>query len=1210
MHRIFLLKVFLTIMSLILTITAPCQVKLPWDCGDNALKELQQKLIPNYYKKEQQENQRIQAYINQALQQNNNISSGVRTNGNGLPDDSTYTIPVVVHIIYPSGEAYGAGVNISYAQIRSQIEALNAAYGKNYPAYNGQTHPAYAQNTRIRFCLARTTSPSSKQWFVGPGGTEYGVERYPIQTDVYNQDITVASATKLLEITHPSQDYFPFDKYLNVWLVKTIGGGNNVMGYAPKPLIGNYPLDGIVIRADVFGDNTTGGNFALGFNLGQGKVLSHEIGHYFNLYHIFQGGCAGANAKGSAVDACDLNGDMICDIKPCTTQNILCTSGNVTTCTANYDPGTTNYDMINDYMSYADDDCMNTFTQDQTNRMWATLQLQRQTLWQAANLAATGVLGNDGCVPSYLNSTIHTDNSVYCAGTQIHFSNPTTGNTATSRQWQFVGGLPATSNTDTVTATYNNPGNYKAVLTVSDGINSRTDSIIFTVLTCQLDSSLQYMAHWYFGDYCSLDFSSGKPVKTTTALTNNTIHGELAYPTQLQPFIAATVSVSDSSGHLLFYSNGINVWNSSHKKITTSSMFGISDINASTGLCYVPYPGQPNKYFVVGVYPNFDGTPSNVKYVLVDVAANTVSAYQELQHPLLPKRYSEHLTVVPHCNGTDYWIITKGYGLDGDNNFYCFQVTAAGINVNQPPVVSSGFSHPAYGGAGNELKANRNGDKLILASPHGYINIEQVVLYDFDSRTGIVKNEKAVPNADGYSNIQGGASFSPNGEYFYLMRSTNFATNGQPYWLFQYRVSDFKYNVLPTTGFYFGDPFQLGPDNQLYIVNAGIYLARLSNPDVWGGATFDDQFLNFGRPPYVPQPIGNSLPAFIDAKRKEPTHPDFTIQGISCQTYLFSSLCFDNYTATWDFGDGSQKQTGNTINHNYINSGEFNVTLTLSSVTKTYGSITKKITVLPLTINISGPDSVCNTNNFATQYFAQTSSNVNYLWSVNNGSISGANNLSYVGVIWPKGNTDSGKIQLRISTGDNCYINTSKTVAIIKGTIFNWALKDSICITDSFILLTAFPVGGNFTGAGVNNGIFLPTTAGLGNHEITYTYGDGTICNSEVQKTIKVTNSCKIIVPIDTSYPKGPAMPTAFTPNGDGLNDLFRIPIGIIVKLYQLVIYNRWGEKIFTSTDLYKGWNGYINSMPADNGTYIYFILGTKVNGSVVKLKGTVVLIR
>ena len=1165
-----------------------------WVCGDDKVMELQSQSFPEYNSTLLKYNLQLRDYIKTSSGKKNGMLFKPQ-NGTGTAGDNVYTIPVVVHVIHPSGEAYGTGTNISYAQIRSQIEALNAAFNKSYPSYNGQSHPSYAQNANIQFCLARNTMPANLSWATGPGGLEYGVMRYADSLGAYNHKMDMASANQLLSITHASKQNFPFDKYLNIWLVKTIDGGDNVMGYAPRPLMGSHPLDGIVFRADIFGDNTTGGNYNLRFGLTQGKIISHEVGHYFNLYHIFQGGCAGANAKGSNTDACDLYGDYICDIKPCTTQNVLCNSGSYNTCKANYATGTTDDDMINDYMSYAGDDCMNTFTLNQVQRMWATLNLNRRNLWQAENLAATGVIGAGGCIPPYLNATINMDKPVVCAGSSVIFSNPVAGNNAVSYAWRFAGGTPAISDANPVTVTFNAPGDYKALLTVSDGANTRSDSLMFTIYSCKLDSSLSQMSHWYFGDYCSIDFSSGTPIKTNTALINRSIHGETTYPGQL-PYIAATASVSDSAGNLLFYCNGVSVWSSAHKKITTSPIFGKSDINASSGLCYIPYPGQPGKYFIAGVYPDLDDSFSGVRFVLVDVNGNTVTPYQEFNHTALPKRFSEFLTVVPHCNGTDYWIIVKGYGMDNNNNFYCFQVTTNGIDANQLPVISSGFTHPGYGGAGNQLKANYSGDKLILCSPHGYINIESAVLYDFDSRTGRVSNEKVVPNANGYSNIQGGGAFSPNGKYFYLIRSTNFATNGQPYWLFQYKTDDLTYKVIPTTGWYFGAPFQLGPDNKLYILNFSNYLAQLSQPDEPGGGIFNEQFINFSEPTFTVH-TGNSLPAFIDAKRKEPEHPDFTIEQTSCQTFIFKSLCFDNYTATWNFGDGTALENGSYVPHTYTRDGDYIVTLTLSNSNKTFGTIAKKVTILPLNIAITGPDSVCNTNKFSTQYFGSVIPSVEYKWSVQNGSINGADDLSYVGIAWPP-NSSKSLINLSISSGKNCTLNANKYVTVLQGPVFNWQIKNSICLSDSVIKLNAHPAGGTFSGRGVQDSLFFPLIAGAGNHELTYRYGEGTVCYSEIKTMVSVIEKCL------------PGIPNAFTPNGDGLNDVFRIPAGTMQKLTEFTIYSRWGEKVFTTNILSEFWDGKINGLPATPGVYIYFISGTKSDAAPVKFKGTVLLIR
>jgi len=1071
-----------------------------WKCADEKLLKLQRNEDAEFDAKELSVNLRLKNYIQTILESRSKPVFNARPIG-----DSIYTIPVVVHVIYPFGEAYGTGSNISYAQIRSQLEALNAAFSKSYPSYNGQSHPGYAQDTRIRFCLARNAMPDTAAWANGPSGIEYGVRRYADKSGAYNHLITSESANQLKKITHPSFQFFPFDKYLNIWVVKKIDAGD-VMGYAPKPLMGNYPLDGIVMRSDIFGDNTTGGNYPLGFGLVQGKVLAHEAGHYFNLYHTFQGGCSGKNAKGAAVDACDLNGDFICDIEPSTTQNVYCTNDVYNSCTANYNTGTVSDDMINDYMSYADDDCMNTFTLNQAQRIWATLNIFRFNLWQDQNLSETGVLGINGCIPPFLNATIKTDKSANCKGTPVKFFNFPNGNTATQFHWEFPGGTPSSSNASSSSVVYNNPGTYKVSLTVSDGTNTISDFIFINVSECRIDSSLLTMSHWYFGNFGAVDFSTGYPIQSKIALDKNTMKGESSYPEQLS-YVGATVSPSDSAGNLLFYCNGVSVWNKNHEKISTAPIFGKSDINASTGLCYIPYPGQSGKYFIAGASANLFTEGESIRFVLVDVNSNTVSAYQEMKHPSIPNKFSEFLTVVPHCNGTDFWIITKGYG-SVTTNFYSFLVTGSGIDPMQAPVISTGFAHPAYQGSGNQLKANRRGDKLFLSSPHGYIDIECGALYDFDSRTGQVKNEKKIPNVKGYNNIQGGAAFSPNGEFLYLMRSSDLLYNVPPYWLFQYRVSDFEYRVKDAPGFYYAASFQQGPDNQIYISTQDNYLARITNPDIWDGAIVEGSFMHMSE---LDNRIATqtSLPAFIDARLPQPDHPEFVVESIACDTYKFTSLCFDSFLAIWNFGDGSAEESGNGVEHFFRRPGEYIVELKLSKGNVVYGSVSKKITVLPLSIEINGPDSICDDEKYPSQFFAPVFKDVKYKWSIVNGLISGPSDLSYAGVSWSNVIADSGIVKLEISR-DNCSLSTSKIVRIIKRQKIQWEIKKTICLQDSVILLSAGPPGGIYFGKGVSGNEFFPAIAGKGEHEISYKFSGGfSSCPAQETQILKVQDCSK-----------------------------------------------------------------------------------------------------
>lgn len=86
-------------------------------------------------------------------------------------------------------------------------------------------------------------------------------------------------------------------------------------------------------------------------------------------------------------------------------------------------------------------------------------------------------------------------------------------------------------------------------------------------------------------------------------------------------------------------------------------------------------------------------------------------------------------------------------------------------------------------------------------------------------------------------------------------------------------------------------------------------------------------------------------------------------------------------------------------------------------------------------------------------------------------------------------------------------------------------------------------------------------------------------------------------------------MPNAFTPNGDGNNDVFRIPKNSAVHLGEFLVYNRWGQKVFSTKNKGVGWNGNSGAYKSPPGTYVYFIRGS-VGSKLVEAKGTVTLIR
>ncbi|MGE5521694.1 MAG: gliding motility-associated C-terminal domain-containing protein, partial [Candidatus Dadabacteria bacterium] len=87
-------------------------------------------------------------------------------------------------------------------------------------------------------------------------------------------------------------------------------------------------------------------------------------------------------------------------------------------------------------------------------------------------------------------------------------------------------------------------------------------------------------------------------------------------------------------------------------------------------------------------------------------------------------------------------------------------------------------------------------------------------------------------------------------------------------------------------------------------------------------------------------------------------------------------------------------------------------------------------------------------------------------------------------------------------------------------------------------------------------------------------------------------------------------VPTAFTPNGDGINDIIKpIPVGI-TRFDYFRIYNRWGQLVFSTTTAGEGWNGKIGGRDQGTGTFVWIVRGQDFTGKVVFGKGTVTLIR
>ncbi|MGH2647270.1 MAG: gliding motility-associated C-terminal domain-containing protein, partial [Ginsengibacter sp.] len=111
---------------------------------------------------------------------------------------------------------------------------------------------------------------------------------------------------------------------------------------------------------------------------------------------------------------------------------------------------------------------------------------------------------------------------------------------------------------------------------------------------------------------------------------------------------------------------------------------------------------------------------------------------------------------------------------------------------------------------------------------------------------------------------------------------------------------------------------------------------------------------------------------------------------------------------------------------------------------------------------------------------------------------------------------------------------------------------------------------------------------------------------------VKDANGCIVYdtVLLSVAGACGLLLPNAFTPNSDGVNDIFRVKYPFAVKAFSLVVYNRLGEKMFETTDMAKGWDGSCKGKSQPVGVYVWVAETTMVNNSLQTSKGTVTLLK
>ena len=342
--------------------------------------------------------------------------------------------------------------------------------------------------------------------------------------------------------------------------------------------------------------------------------------------------------------------------------------------------------------------------------------------------------------------------------------------------------------------------------------------LILTFLSGLLSFSQKEASNWYFGENAGIRFNADGNVTELTNGKLNTIEG--------------CTTISDSSGNLLFYTDGITVWNRLHQPMSNADealgngLFG--DPSSTQSAIVVPKPSDANIHYIftVDTAVRNEDIDQGFNYSIVDMSLNGGLGNVTLKNSNLLQDSSEKITaVVKDCVTQSIWVITlaseNGEPSGVFNTFYAYEVNNSGLNTT--PVTST-FTTYYISDARGYLKLSPDGTKLVSANAASGLYI-----YDFDKTTGFVSNETpiAINFSLGGTKPQSpyGIEFSQNNQLlyvstFYITDQTGMNNISDQYGaLLQYNLTATDISssevVIDERQTYRGG-LQLGPNGKIY----------------------------------------------------------------------------------------------------------------------------------------------------------------------------------------------------------------------------------------------------------------------------------------------------------------------------------------------------------------------------------------------------------
>lgn len=733
---------------------------------------------------------------------------------------------------------------------------------------------------------------------------------------------------------------------------------------------------------------------------------------------------------------------------------------------------------------------------------------------------------------------------------------------------------------------------------------------------------------WYFGENAGLDFNKD----TVAPLTNG----------KLDTY-EGTATICDSIGQILFYTDGVTVFNRNHDTMLNGSgLLG----DQSSGQSALIIKVNERLYYITTT-TSYSGNDA-ARYSVVDMALDNGNGAVTSKNIKLFDKSNERQAAIQHENGRDYWLVmTQNHS----NTIYLYLVSASGISLHNTIYLPAGKDDFGRGA----IKFSNKGSYLAFAADVGIRQNNFILLYDFNTSTGVMSNPRSIDEPHVY-----GLEFSPNEKYLYFV--DYYSVYGEPSErrLYQCPVDSIKNasikkthkTLLDSKDFKFSS-LQLGPDGKIYgshgLMDPYVYV--ILRPNLEGVLCSYQGYAKElqGRPSRV------GLPSFVQSYIYR-EHIEANKVSCTLQSQVFKLRNTEYDSIHWNFGGVDEYASqSDSISHQFKSAGNYIVTATVYLNGIVHSIVKDSILVhdiqrnfLPndtllcegdtLNLTVSDPSIdviYWNQSGPAATFMITSSMQVEAVAKNNYCSSEDTMNVYFVNCTFEISDTcfgDSTTVSHTNSNADSAFVNWGDE--IINYRLVDTSINHAYKLPKEYAINLLFYKSGLSVSKSKRVNIWKVDVPNLGSDVMfcdSTEIGPQTILSyasylwntGATKPTITVTNdglyflqvslkSCQADDSINVHQAECRCevyIPNVFRPNYDGRNDYFRPVSQCDFLEYELTIYNRWGELIFNSSDINTPWDGMVGNQAAHQSVYFYMISGRLSNQKLINYYGTVHLL-